>query len=123
MKINVIFLIFIKKKGLSNYLNGRGPSLSLDYTRAIQLPDYYDTDLGNFWTNPSEKSRLKRFINNFKILFYFILFLDNFMDYSSDYTSQTGMNVNKNIQTAKFQVIFLQLLAKFKIEVKNSSKI
>lgn len=122
MKINVIFLIFIKK-GLSNYLNGRGPSLSLDYTRAIQLPDYYDTDLGNFWTNPSEKSRLKRFINNLKILFYFILFLDNFMDYSSDYTSQTGMNVNKNIQTAKFQVIFLQLLAKFKIEVKNSSKI
>ncbi|CAF0863211.1 unnamed protein product [Brachionus calyciflorus] len=38
--------------GLSTYLNDRGTTLKKDYDRAIALPDYYDTDLENFWTQP-----------------------------------------------------------------------
>ena len=39
--------------GLSNYLNGRESFLSSDYRQATQLPEYYDTDLENYWTNPT----------------------------------------------------------------------
>ena len=41
-------------KGLSSYLNGKqNSSLSLDYIRAVTPPEYYDTDLENYWSNPS----------------------------------------------------------------------
>lgn len=40
-------------QGLSTMINERQPSLYLDYERAITLPSEYDTDLENFWSNPS----------------------------------------------------------------------
>ena len=39
---------------MSNYLNSYDKPLDLDFQRAIRLPDYYDTDLENFFTNPSK---------------------------------------------------------------------
>ena len=41
-------------QALSTMINGRQPSLNLDQERASALPLEYDTDLENFWTNPSK---------------------------------------------------------------------
>ena len=36
-------------------LNERQDALKSDFINANKLPDYYDTDIENFWTNPSKK--------------------------------------------------------------------
>lgn len=58
---NLYFKVFLKKenynayemKGLSNFLNNRMNTLNLDYERSVAPPEYYDTDLEDYWTNPS----------------------------------------------------------------------
>jgi hypothetical protein len=41
------------KKGLSNSLNSRQKPLSSDFDSANVIPEYYDTDIENFWSNPN----------------------------------------------------------------------
>jgi hypothetical protein len=36
---------------LSNSVNKRDGFLDLDLAATVAIPDYYDTDLENFWTN------------------------------------------------------------------------
>jgi hypothetical protein len=55
-------------KGLSNSLNERLDALKSDFVNANKQPDYYDTDIENFWTNPSK--------NSFKLIWKFDFFLD-----------------------------------------------
>ena len=35
------------------YVDTTDPPLEVDFIEAITLPEYYDTDLQNFWTNPN----------------------------------------------------------------------
>jgi hypothetical protein len=58
-------------KGLSTNLNGYDKPLDLDFQRAIKLPDYYDTDLENFYTNPSRFFDFSSLVNRLKLYFYF----------------------------------------------------
>ena len=53
---NNYFFDFVK--GLSNSLNERQDALKSDFVNANKLPDYYDTDIENFWTNPSKKKNI-----------------------------------------------------------------
>ena len=46
--------MFFILKSLSDYLNERGSLLNLDYISSISLPEQYDTDLENFWTQTSK---------------------------------------------------------------------
>jgi len=54
---SIVFSYFkieiILNQGLCTPLNSRFPELLVDVERANQLPDYYDTDIENYWTNPS----------------------------------------------------------------------
>jgi hypothetical protein len=52
--IGIVSTVGNLNSGLSNFLNGRQPYLKSDYKKAVSLPDYYDTDIENFWTNPSK---------------------------------------------------------------------
>ena len=55
-----LYLIF---KSLSDFLNRRGQLLDLDYLASISLPNQYDTDLENFWTQSSKKIENKTCVN------------------------------------------------------------
>ncbi|RNA25490.1 polycystin-1-like isoform X2, partial [Brachionus plicatilis] len=68
--------------GLSTILNERGTTLNKDFERAVTLPDYYDTDLENFWTQPK-----------------------NFMGDDGTETSKEEMDRNMNIQRQKFDSV------------------
>ena len=52
--IGIVSTVGNLNSGLSNNLNGRQPYLKSDYKKAVSLPDYYDSDIENFWTNPSK---------------------------------------------------------------------
>ena len=62
--------------GLSYFLNARDGTLRADFSSATTLPEYYDTDVENFWTDP-----------------------DNFR---SD--TQSGVDSNKNTLRQKYEV-------------------
>ncbi len=55
-----MYLNFFVKKGLSNSLNGRQPSLTTDIKNAIKPPAIYDTDIENYDTNPSKNTICKK---------------------------------------------------------------
>lgn len=40
--------------GLSGFLNSRHDTLNSDFERAKKKPDVYDTDLFDYWNNPSK---------------------------------------------------------------------
>lgn len=88
---------------MSTYLNGRVSSLDLDQESSEALPTYYDTDLENFWTNPSLNfynwSNFGRVFSHGKISV-----LDNFFgDYGADAT-EAQVALSKNIQYQQFLV-------------------
>jgi hypothetical protein len=41
--------------GLSGFLNDRYPTLDSDFERAKKKPEIYDTDLFDYWNNPSRE--------------------------------------------------------------------
>lgn len=84
---------------MSTVLNDRGTTLKKDFERAVTLPDYYDTDLENFWTQPSKIKFVKlksQTINFFK---------ENFRGDDGTETSQEQMDKNMNIQRQKFDSV------------------
>jgi len=44
--------------GLSGFLNSRHDTLNSDFERAKKKPDVYDTDLFDYWNNPSKNEIL-----------------------------------------------------------------
>ena len=62
------------------YVDTTDPPLEVDFIDAISLPEYYDTDLQNFWTNPN-----------------------NFNDNGED-TTQAKMENKRNLLMQKYQV-------------------
>jgi hypothetical protein len=51
--LNIQSYLYLIFKSLSDFLNRRGQLLDLDYLASISLPNQYDTDLENFWTQTS----------------------------------------------------------------------
>ena len=89
---------------MSNYLNSREPYLHSDFSESKSLPDIYDSDLENFWT---QKSKLFSNLDLIEECYFFIETLqkkENFVDEPGKETSQDKMNLNINIQNQKFKV-------------------
>ena len=79
-------------KAVGFYVDTTDPPLEVDFIDAITLPEYYDTDLQNFWTNPN-----------------------NFNDNGED-TTQEKMDNKRNKLMSKYQVrMFSFLLKLFRI--------
>ena len=49
------------EQGLSGFLNERQSVLDRDFVSANSNPNYYDTDIENFWTNDSKTFNRKQF--------------------------------------------------------------
>ena len=57
------------KKGVNSALNGKSTILSSDIKTANELPKVFDSDIDNYWTNPSEINKISVTSNKLFILF------------------------------------------------------